>query len=116
METAKRITNRQHQLLEALGLGCSNEQTAVKLGISPHTVKVHLWRLYQQLGVKSRTQALAWYAQQRQAEVVAINNEMFAIVQRLARLRVALENGNSAAEQAACMLAEQAEKLMKEMP
>ncbi len=114
METI-RITNRQQQLLEALGSGSSNEQAAEKLGISFYTVKVHLWRLYRRIGVKSRTQALAWYAQQRTAEVIAINEELLAIVQRLARLRVALENGNSAAEQAACLLAEQAEKLIKEM-
>ena len=34
----------------------SNISTA--LGISEHTVKVHLWRLFKRIGVNSRTQML----------------------------------------------------------
>jgi DNA-binding NarL/FixJ family response regulator len=36
----------------------SNRDIATDLEISEHTVKVHLWRLFRRLGVKSRTQAL----------------------------------------------------------
>ena len=38
--------------------GMSNRDIATDLEISEHTVKVHLWRLFRRLGVKSRTQAL----------------------------------------------------------
>ena len=41
-----------------LDKGMSNRDIAAELEISEHTVKVHLWRLFRRLGVKSRTQAL----------------------------------------------------------
>ncbi len=53
-----RLSKRQVQLLAALEQGLSNRDIAERLGISEHTVKVHLWRLFRRLGVKSRTQAI----------------------------------------------------------
>ena len=53
-----RLSKRQVQLLAALDQGLSNRDIAEHLGISEHTVKVHLWRLFRRLGVKSRTQAI----------------------------------------------------------
>lgn len=53
-----RLSKRQVQLLSALDMGLSNRDIAERLGISEHTVKVHLWRLFRRLGVKSRTQAI----------------------------------------------------------
>ena len=45
-------------LIAMLDKGMSNREIATQLEISEHTVKVHLWRLFRRLGVKSRTQAL----------------------------------------------------------
>ena len=56
--SANRLSKRQVQLLAALDQGLSNREIAEHLGISEHTVKVHLWRLFRRLGVKSRTQAI----------------------------------------------------------
>lgn len=56
--SASRLSKRQVQLLAALDQGLSNREIAEHLGISEHTVKVHLWRLFRRLGVKSRTQAI----------------------------------------------------------
>lgn len=53
-----RLSKRQVQLMAALEQGLSNRDIAERLGISEHTVKVHLWRLFRRLGVKSRTQAI----------------------------------------------------------
>ena len=53
-----KLSKRQTQLLAALEEGLSNRDIAERLGISEHTVKVHLWRLFRRLGVKSRTQAI----------------------------------------------------------
>ena len=56
--TDNKLSKRQKQLIVMLDRGLSNREIADELGISEHTVKVHLWRLFRRLGVKSRTQAL----------------------------------------------------------
>lgn len=63
LETSKpkldtRLSKRQKQLIVMLDEGLTNREIAESLGISEHTVKVHLWRLFRRLGVNSRTQTL----------------------------------------------------------
>ena len=53
-----KLSKRQKQLIVMLERGLSNREIADELGISEHTVKVHLWRLFRRLGVKSRTQTI----------------------------------------------------------
>lgn len=53
-----KLSKRQKQLIVMLEQGLSNRDIAEQLGISEHTVKVHLWRLFRRLEVKSRTQAV----------------------------------------------------------
>ena len=53
-----KLSKRQQQLILMLDRGLSNRDIAAELSISEHTVKVHLWRLFRRLGVKSRTQTL----------------------------------------------------------
>ena len=53
----EKFSKRQTQLLGMLDKGLSNREIAEELQISEHTVKVHLWRLFRRLNVKSRSQA-----------------------------------------------------------
>lgn len=53
----EKLSKRQKQLLILLDKGLSNRDIAEALQISEHTVKVHLWRLFRRLNVKSRSQA-----------------------------------------------------------
>lgn len=53
----EKLSKRQKQLLVLLDKGKSNRDIAELLEISEHTVKVHLWRLFRRLNVKSRSQA-----------------------------------------------------------
>jgi len=60
-------TRRQHELSpreeEVLRLvvdGMANKQIARRLGITERTVKAHLTRVFQELGVADRTQAALW--------------------------------------------------------
>ncbi len=52
-----KLTKRQKQLLQFLDKGLINRDIALELGISEHTVKVHLWRLFKRMDVKNRSQA-----------------------------------------------------------
>ncbi len=58
LDTPLKLSKRQKQLLVMMEQGLSNRDIAEKLDISEHTVKVHLWRLFKRMGVKSRTQAV----------------------------------------------------------
>ncbi|MFM7343491.1 MAG: response regulator [Betaproteobacteria bacterium] len=53
----QKLSKRQKQLLVMLDRGMSNRDIAAELQISEHTVKVHLWRLFRRMEVKSRSQA-----------------------------------------------------------
>ena len=53
------LTQREEEVLSALGEGSSNKRIAQRLGISERTVKAHLTNIYQKLGVETRTAAVA---------------------------------------------------------
>jgi DNA-binding NarL/FixJ family response regulator len=57
-EGERKLSKRQKQLLVMMEQGLSNRDIAEQLQISEHTVKVHLWRLFKRMNVKSRTQAV----------------------------------------------------------
>lgn len=51
------LSPREVEVLEALATGESNKEFARRLGISPNTVKTHVSRVYEKLGVR-RLQAI----------------------------------------------------------
>lgn len=54
------ISAREREVLVLVAEGLPNKQIARRLGISERTVKAHLTRIYEQLGVRDRTQAAMW--------------------------------------------------------
>jgi DNA-binding CsgD family transcriptional regulator len=52
------LTSRECEILELLASGESNKELARRLGISPNTVKTHVARVYEKLGVQRRVQAI----------------------------------------------------------
>lgn len=53
----ERLTPREREVLDALADGRTNKEIALRLAISPGTVKTHVERLIGKLGVRDRTQA-----------------------------------------------------------
>lgn len=52
------LSPRECEILARLAAGESNKEMARTLGISPNTVKTHLARLYEKLGVERRVRAI----------------------------------------------------------
>lgn len=60
---AQRFTElslREKDVLRLIAKGLSNHEIAQRLFISPHTVKNHVSRIYQKLGVDDRTKVAIW--------------------------------------------------------
>jgi DNA-binding NarL/FixJ family response regulator len=60
-QTAKVLTRREIELVRLVSEGLRNKEVAYRLGITEGTVKIHLHRIYDKLGVTSRVE-LANYA------------------------------------------------------
>jgi DNA-binding NarL/FixJ family response regulator len=58
------LTAREREILALLGQGRSNKLIARELEIAEQTVKNHLSRIFQALGVSDRTQAALWAQRQ----------------------------------------------------
>jgi DNA-binding NarL/FixJ family response regulator len=64
-EPAEQLTEREREILGLLAQGKPNKVIAQRLNIAEKTVKNHISRIFQTLGVTDRTQAALWF--QRQA-------------------------------------------------
>jgi len=53
------ISPRELAVLHELAAGRSNKEIAVRLHVSPNTIKTHVARLYEKLGARRRTDAIA---------------------------------------------------------
>jgi LuxR family transcriptional regulator of csgAB operon len=60
------LTSRETEILVMLASGVSNSQIANVLGISPHTVKTHIYNIYNKINVPNRLQAALWAAKNLQ--------------------------------------------------
>ena len=60
------LTSRETEILVMLASGVSNSQIASGLGISPHTVKTHIYNIYTKINVPNRLQAALWAAKNLQ--------------------------------------------------
>ena len=54
------LSRREREVLELVAAGLPNKLIARRLGISEKTVKAHLTRVFERIGVTDRTQAALW--------------------------------------------------------
>jgi DNA-binding NarL/FixJ family response regulator len=53
------LSRREAQIVQMVAYGATVKEVAHQLGISPHTVKTHLERVYEKLGANDKAQAVA---------------------------------------------------------
>ena len=53
------LSKRETEILQKVAYGATTKAVAQELGISPHTVKTHLERIFEKLGANDRAQAVA---------------------------------------------------------
>jgi DNA-binding NarL/FixJ family response regulator len=53
------LSRRESQILQKVAYGATTKEVAHDLGISPHTVKTHLERVFEKLGANDRAHAVA---------------------------------------------------------
>jgi LuxR family transcriptional regulator of csgAB operon len=51
------LTSRQKEILSLLRTGRSNQEIARNLGVSPHTIRAHIYTIYKKINVHSRLEA-----------------------------------------------------------
>ncbi len=61
-ETPDSLTRREKEILTIIACGANNDKIADELCISPHTVKCHIYNIYQKINVSNRLQAALWAA------------------------------------------------------
>lgn len=64
------LTTREQQVLHLLAEGLSNSQLAEALKLSEHTIKNHLFRIYDKLGVSNRMEAVLYALTPRNTQPV----------------------------------------------
>jgi len=55
----KSITGREQEMVASVCQGLTNQEIADRFGLSPYTVRAHLYRIYKKLGVRSRSKLMA---------------------------------------------------------
>jgi DNA-binding NarL/FixJ family response regulator len=64
-EELKSLSRREQEVAAALSDGLSNREIAERLQLSPHTVKNHIFRIFEKLGVSSRFELMAALGRRR---------------------------------------------------
>lgn len=54
----EQLTQRESEIVQHIGQGADLNSVATQLGISPHTVRNHLKRIFRKLGIRSQTELL----------------------------------------------------------
>lgn len=67
-KTMDQLTKRENEILARMALGNPNKIIAATFSLSEHTVKIHIHNIITKLGVHNRTEAVAFYFEQKEKD------------------------------------------------
>jgi DNA-binding NarL/FixJ family response regulator len=59
------LTKREQELVPLVANGFTNREISTQLGVSEHTIKNHLFRIYEKLGISSRVELILYAVSER---------------------------------------------------
>ncbi|HEX2331514.1 MAG TPA: response regulator transcription factor [Candidatus Angelobacter sp.] len=59
------LTKREQELVPLVAHGMTNREISNRLGVSEHTIKNHLFRIYEKLGISSRVELILYAVSER---------------------------------------------------
>jgi DNA-binding NarL/FixJ family response regulator len=62
------LTKREQEIVSKVAEGMKNREIAELLNVSEHTVKNHLFRIFERLGISSRAELILYLHGQRSAQ------------------------------------------------
>jgi DNA-binding NarL/FixJ family response regulator len=60
------LTKREQELVPLVANGLTNREISTELGVSEHTIKNHLFRIYEKLGISSRVELILYAVSERE--------------------------------------------------
>lgn len=66
-----KLTKREKEILVRIAMGNQNKIIAAALGLSEHTVKIHIHNIITKLGMHNRTEVVALYFEQKSREAAS---------------------------------------------
>jgi len=86
-DTISSLTSRENQVLKKIASGACNKEIATDLGISIHTVKSHVTKIFKKIKVKNRLRA-AQFAARHCSSLRIVHTEMREFVQGQGRRKL----------------------------
>jgi len=63
------LTKREQEIVPLVAQGLTNKEISLRLGVSEHTIKNHLFRIYDKLGISSRVELILYAVSDREESV-----------------------------------------------
>jgi DNA-binding NarL/FixJ family response regulator len=64
------LTKREQELVPLVANGLTNREISSELGVSEHTIKNHLFRIYEKLGISSRVELILYAVSEREKDTL----------------------------------------------
>ena len=69
------LTKREQELVPLVANGLTNREMSTELGVSEHTIKNHLFRIYEKLGISSRVELILYAVSERDKNLQVDNHK-----------------------------------------